>query len=257
MIWVTFLKETFEAFSKFKAFKSLAEKETGKNLKCLRSDWVGEFISTKFVKYCYEHGMKRQLSAPRTPQENGIAERRNQIIVEAARTMLIQGDVPKMFSREVFSIAVYTMNWVLVKKGKNKKSSHTKHEPNPALNFSAPRYTRSRSVAQKKMDQVKDIEVKDNILDTQIFEVKDLDSDIVNTMDSHAITIAMTPPPKVTRGTASSSTTPKWLTTLVTERQIMMNCREYTVQHREVTDYDDFAAHSVNENSSRLQGENL
>ncbi|XP_059076958.1 uncharacterized protein LOC131876157 [Cryptomeria japonica] len=41
-------------------------------------------------------------------------------------------------------------------KGENKKSSHTKHEPNPALNFSASRYTRSWSVPQKKMEQVKD-----------------------------------------------------------------------------------------------------
>lgn len=69
------------------------------------------------------------------------------------------------------------------------------------------------------MDQDKDTEVKDKILDTQIFEVEDLDSDIVNTIDSHPITVAMTPPPKVTRGIASSSTTPKWLTTSVSKKQ--------------------------------------
>lgn len=102
--------------------------------------------------------------------------------------------------------------------GKNKKPYHTKHKPNPALDFSAPWYTRSRSAVQKKMDQVKDTKVKDKILDTQIFKVEDLDSDIVNTMDCHVITVAMVPPPKVPGGTPSSSATPKWLTTSVSKK---------------------------------------
>lgn len=103
--------------------------------------------------------------------------------------------------------------------GKIKKPSHTKHKPNPTLNCLAPRFTRSRSVAQKKMDLVRDTKVKDKIFDSHILEVKDLDSDIVNTTDSHAITVAMTPPPKLTKGTASSSTTPKWLSTSVSKKR--------------------------------------
>lgn len=62
------------------------------------------------MKYCDENGIKRQLSTQRTPQQNGIAERRNQTIVEEARTMLIQGDAPKMFWRGAINTAVYTMN---------------------------------------------------------------------------------------------------------------------------------------------------
>ncbi|XP_057860709.2 uncharacterized protein LOC131069358 [Cryptomeria japonica] len=46
------------------------------------------------------------------------------------------------------------------------------------------------------MDQTKDTEAKDKILDAQIFEVEDLDSDILNTMDSHEVTVAMMPPSK-------------------------------------------------------------
>lgn len=69
------------------------------------------------------------------------------------------------------------------------------------------------------MDQVKDTEAKDKILDAQIFEVEDLDIDIVNTMDSHVVTVAMMPPPKVIGGTASSSATPKCLTTSVSKKQ--------------------------------------
>lgn len=51
IMWVTFLREKYEAFSKFKEFKALVEKDTQKNLKCLRSDRGGEFTSDDFVKY--------------------------------------------------------------------------------------------------------------------------------------------------------------------------------------------------------------
>ncbi|GLJ46681.1 hypothetical protein SUGI_0983980 [Cryptomeria japonica] len=97
MMWVTFLKDKTEAFSKFKAFKALAKKETGKKIKCLRTDQGGEFTLEEFTRYCEDNGIKRQLSAPRIPQQNGIAKRNNESIVEAARTMLIQGGVAKPF----------------------------------------------------------------------------------------------------------------------------------------------------------------
>lgn len=69
------------------------------------------------------------------------------------------------------------------------------------------------------MNQTKDTEAKKKILDAQIFEVEDLGSDIVNTMGSHAVTVAMRPPPKVIKGIASSSATPKWLTTSVNKKR--------------------------------------
>lgn len=53
-MWVTFLREKSEAFSKFKEFKALIEKEIGKSLKCLRFDQGGEFTSDEFVKFCDE-----------------------------------------------------------------------------------------------------------------------------------------------------------------------------------------------------------
>ena len=52
------------------------EKEMGKRLKCLRSDRGGEFISNEFNNFYIEKGIKRQVSALGTPQQNGIAERR-------------------------------------------------------------------------------------------------------------------------------------------------------------------------------------
>lgn len=65
---VMFLKEKYEAFKIFKWYKEKVEKETMKELKCLRSNRGGEFIFYKFTNYCNEHGIKRQVFVLRTPQ---------------------------------------------------------------------------------------------------------------------------------------------------------------------------------------------
>ena len=57
-------------------------------MKCLRSNNGGEFTSKEFNHYCEEHGIKRQFLASRKPQQNGVAERKNKIVLEMARTML-------------------------------------------------------------------------------------------------------------------------------------------------------------------------
>lgn len=68
MMSIMFLKEKSEAFQMFKWYKVGVEKEIGRQLKCLRSDRGGEFISDEFNIFCNDHGIKRQVSAPRTPQ---------------------------------------------------------------------------------------------------------------------------------------------------------------------------------------------
>src|SRR5271156_94489 len=67
MMTVVFLKEKYEAFKFFKWYKVMVEKQSGKDLKCLRSDRGGEFILDEFTNFCNENGIKRQVSAPRTP----------------------------------------------------------------------------------------------------------------------------------------------------------------------------------------------
>ena len=88
MTWVYFLKEKYEAFRKFKVFKNLVENEKEEKIKCLRSDNGGEFTSNEFDLFYEENGIKRQFSATGTPQQNGMAERKNRTVHEAVRTML-------------------------------------------------------------------------------------------------------------------------------------------------------------------------
>jgi hypothetical protein len=77
LTWVSFLKENAEAFEKFKIFKDLTETQTGKRLKAVISDWGEEFMSRDFKEFCDHHGIKREYTIPRTPQQNGVVERQN------------------------------------------------------------------------------------------------------------------------------------------------------------------------------------
>ena len=100
------------------------EKETGKKLKCLRSDQDGEFISNEFNKNFLEKGIKRQVSAPGTLQLNDIAKRRNRSIMDRARTLMIEKNVATKYRKEAISTGVHTLNRVQLKKD----SSETSYE---------------------------------------------------------------------------------------------------------------------------------
>ena len=110
MVWVTFLREKSEAFDKFKVFKSLVENESGHKIKCLRSDNGGEFTSNEFNQFCESHGIQRQLCATKTPQQNGVSERKNRTVQEATRTMLLEANIADTFWREAIATTLYIIN---------------------------------------------------------------------------------------------------------------------------------------------------
>jgi transposase InsO family protein len=86
--WVFFLKEKAEAFENFKKFKALTENQIGKRLKVVRSNRGGEFMSSDFKEFCDKHGIKREYTIPRTPQQNGVIERQNRTVHQMARSMM-------------------------------------------------------------------------------------------------------------------------------------------------------------------------
>jgi transposase InsO family protein len=87
LTWVAFLKEKTKAFEKFKIFKALTETQTGKRLKAVRSNQGGDFMSRYFKEFYDDHGIKRNYTIPRTPQQNGVVERQNRTVQEMARSM--------------------------------------------------------------------------------------------------------------------------------------------------------------------------
>jgi transposase InsO family protein len=71
------LKQKSEAFDVFKKFKSMVENKSGQTIKILRSHRGGEYKLNEFIEFCDLHGIKRQFTARYTPQQNGVAERKN------------------------------------------------------------------------------------------------------------------------------------------------------------------------------------
>ena len=80
--------------SKFKEFKAMIENHSEKCIKTLRSDNGGEFTSNEFSEICKKAGIKRELTSPYNPQQNGVAERKNKTIMEAVKAMMHDQDLP-------------------------------------------------------------------------------------------------------------------------------------------------------------------
>ncbi|GJT56795.1 putative ribonuclease H-like domain-containing protein, partial [Tanacetum coccineum] len=98
--WVFFLETKDETYPILKDFISLVENQLNKKVKAIRCDNGTEFKNAKLIELCGEKGIKRDYSNARTPQQNGVAERKNRTLIEAARTMLADSKLPTMFWTE-------------------------------------------------------------------------------------------------------------------------------------------------------------
>ena len=96
-MWLQLLTSKTEAAEAVKKFKARAEAESGKKLRVLRTDRGGGFTSVEFVAYCADQGVVRHHTAPYSPQQNGVVERRNQTVVGMARSMMKAKSMPARF----------------------------------------------------------------------------------------------------------------------------------------------------------------
>ncbi|KAE8728448.1 hypothetical protein F3Y22_tig00004355pilonHSYRG00008 [Hibiscus syriacus] len=99
-----------EVFEVFKKFKAAVERESGRKIKVMRSDRGGEITSREFQEFCEANGIRRPMTVPRSPQQNGVAERKNRTILDMARSMLKSKKLPKEFWAEAVACAVYLTN---------------------------------------------------------------------------------------------------------------------------------------------------
>lgn len=111
-MWTILLKEKGEAFEKFRKFKALVEQETGVSIKCFRTDRGGEFTSSEFQNFCENSGVKRHLTAPYSPQQNGVVERRNRTLLEMTRSILKHMSLPDYLWGEAVRHSTYLINRV-------------------------------------------------------------------------------------------------------------------------------------------------
>ena len=103
--WVLFLKEKSEALAEFS--KLSKELQISKNLPIasIRSDHGKEFDQLEFDLFCEKHGISHNFSAPRTPQQNGVVERKNRTLEDMSRTMILESNLTKYFWDEAVNTA--------------------------------------------------------------------------------------------------------------------------------------------------------
>ncbi|GJV15842.1 putative ribonuclease H-like domain-containing protein [Tanacetum coccineum] len=136
--WVFFLKTKDETSEILKNFIKEIENLVDKKVKIIRSDNGTEFKNKVMDEFCREKGIKREYSIARTPQQNGVAERKNRTLIEAARTMLADSKLPTTFWAEAVSTACYVQNRVLIVKPHNKTPYELFRGIKPAIGFMKP-----------------------------------------------------------------------------------------------------------------------
>ena len=115
------LNDKAEALNAFKTYKVEVEKQKDKKIKIVRSDRGGEYygrytekgqMTGPFAKFLEEEGIVAQYTMSGTPQQNGVAERRNRTLMDMVRSMISNSKLPLSLWSEALKTAVYLLNWV-------------------------------------------------------------------------------------------------------------------------------------------------
>ncbi|GJX65401.1 retrovirus-related pol polyprotein from transposon TNT 1-94 [Tanacetum coccineum] len=121
-----------------KKFITEIENQLNHKVKVIRSDNGTEFKNREMDEFYGQKGIKREYSVARTPQQNGVAERKNRTLIEAARTMLADSLLPTVFWAEAVNTACYVLNRVLVTKPHNKTPYELIIGRAPSISFMRP-----------------------------------------------------------------------------------------------------------------------
>ena len=103
--WVYFLHSKDETALTLMDHVKQLDNGSEDKVKIIRSDNGTEFRNSTMEEFCKERGVKQEFSAPGTPQQNGVVERKNRTLIEAARTMLDEAKLPTYFWAEAVQTA--------------------------------------------------------------------------------------------------------------------------------------------------------
>ena len=132
MTWLYLLKHKDEVLNVFQSFRAMVQTQFSAKIQIqiLRSDNGGEYVNQRLHDYFQHHGLIHETSCTQTPQQNGVAERKNRHILETARALLIGAHVPSRHWADAVATAVYLLNRM----------------PSKVLNFKTPLQTLSTYV---------------------------------------------------------------------------------------------------------------
>ncbi|GJS90351.1 putative ribonuclease H-like domain-containing protein [Tanacetum coccineum] len=136
--WVFFLASKDETSGILQTFIRQIENQLSHRVKIIRSDNGTEFKNRDMLEFCGNKGIKQEYSTARTPQQNGVAERMNRTLIEAARTMLADSLLPTTFWAEAVSTACYIFNRVRVTKPQNKTPYELLFGHKPIISYIRP-----------------------------------------------------------------------------------------------------------------------
>ncbi|XP_062103129.1 uncharacterized protein LOC133814150 [Humulus lupulus] len=136
--WVQFIREKSDTFGVFSALCLRLQNE--KVLKIakvfrLRSDHGKEFENALFAEFCDHMGIAHEFSAPKTPQQNGVVERKNRTLQEMARVMLNAKGISQRFWAEAVNTACYICNCVHLRTGTTQTAYELWKGKTPNLNY--------------------------------------------------------------------------------------------------------------------------
>ena len=97
--WTQFLATKDETYEVFEIFVRLVQKKLNTEVINIRSDHGSEYENSQFLCFCTTNGIDHNFSAPRTPQQNGVVERKNRTLEDNARTMLITSKLPQFIGQ--------------------------------------------------------------------------------------------------------------------------------------------------------------
>ncbi|GJZ66946.1 retrovirus-related pol polyprotein from transposon TNT 1-94 [Tanacetum coccineum] len=133
--WVKFLRSKDETPEVVIKFRKQIQVGLNKTVRSIRTDNGTEFVNKDLTDYYERVGIFHQKTIPRTPQQNGVVERRNRTLVEAARTMLIFSKAPMFLWAEAVATACYTQNRSLIHTRHCKTPYELVHDKKPDLTF--------------------------------------------------------------------------------------------------------------------------
>ncbi|GJY19896.1 ribonuclease H-like domain-containing protein [Tanacetum coccineum] len=136
--WVFFLAYKDETYDMLHDLIVGLENKLRHKVKTIRCDHGTEFKNHLMNEFCAKKGIKREYSIARTPQQNGVAERKNRTLIEAARTMLADSLLPIQFWAEAVNTACYVLNRVLVTKPQMKTPYEILMGRSPNISFMRP-----------------------------------------------------------------------------------------------------------------------
>ncbi|KAJ0954536.1 putative RNA-directed DNA polymerase [Helianthus annuus] len=136
--WVSFMAHKSETPGILKDLLTMLENLYTLKVKRIRSDNGTEFKNQVMDEFCTSKGILHEYSSRYTPQQNGVAERKNRTIIETARTMLVESELPIQFWGEAVSAACYTLNRVLTVKRHGKTCFELLQKRKPDLSYLEP-----------------------------------------------------------------------------------------------------------------------